>query len=59
MIATVLSVLNRGEYTVLNLYHAVSSEIRSLSDYMDTLDYLFALGKISINEEGLVKLHAG
>ncbi len=46
----ILSVLRQGECSVLDLYRQTG--ITSVSDYMNALDCLYALGKIEISEEG-------
>ena len=46
----ILSVLRQSECSVLDLYRQTG--ITSVSDYMNALDCLYALGKIEISEEG-------
>lgn len=46
----ILSVLRQNECSVLELYRQTG--ISSVSDYMNALDCLYALGKIEISEEG-------
>lgn len=46
----VLSILQSGDCAILDLYR--QSGIQSLSDYMNALDCLYALGKIEITEGG-------
>ena len=46
----ILQILQSGECSVLELYRQTG--IASVSDYMNALDCLYALGKIEISEEG-------
>lgn len=46
----ILSVLRQDECSVLELYRQTG--ISSVSDYINALDCLYALGKIEISEEG-------
>lgn len=52
---SILSTLSEGCMSTLNLYENVKSEFFSVEDYLDTLDCLYALGKIEINESGMIQ----
>lgn len=53
----ILSVLQLGECSVLELYRQTG--ITNISDYMNALDCLYALGKIEISEEGGLMRYVG
>lgn len=57
LFSDILSVLQQGECSVLELYRQTG--ITNISDYMNALDCLYALGKIEISEEGGLMRYVG
>lgn len=52
----VLTMLQTSPMSVSNLYIKVKSRVASVSDYIEILDCLFALGKIDYDDkEGMLK----
>ena len=46
----VLRALEKGDLSAVDLFHTVKSSMEDVSDFMDILDCLFALGKIDFTE---------
>ncbi|EEG77483.1 ABC-three component system middle component 7 [Dethiobacter alkaliphilus] len=49
--SVVLSVLEQGEMTVLELYNTVNESTGDVGDFLEILDCLYALGQIEYNAE--------
>lgn len=47
----VLKELKNGPLSVYELYKRVTKKMSGVSEFIDTLDYLYALGKIEFDEE--------
>lgn len=50
----VLSILQEENLSLIKLYEATKSSFDSASDFVETLDSLFFLGKITFNEKSEV-----
>jgi hypothetical protein len=50
-LAPVLRVLENGDIPIMALYERVRAEVEDVDVFLTTLDCLYALGKISLNEE--------
>lgn len=46
----ILNFINNNEPTVFELFNSVRKYIEDVTDFIDILDCLFALGKITYNE---------
>lgn len=49
-----LKVLREGDKSPVELYSAAKKEHLSITDFMEVVDSLYALGKIDLNEEGKI-----
>lgn len=47
----ILNILENEDVAILPLYSATKKQFTDIEEFMDTLDCLFALGKIVLNEE--------
>jgi len=47
----ILNILENEDLPVLPLYSATKNQFTGIEEYMDTLDCIFALGKIVLDEE--------
>lgn len=47
----ILNILENEDVAVLPLYSVTKNQFTDIEEYMDTLDCLFALGKIVLKEE--------
>ena len=47
----VLSLLEKRNYTIYELYDKIKSNLESIDEFLEVLDCLFALNKIKLNEE--------
>lgn len=50
----VLVILSKGDQSVADLYQKIKKMFSSFFEYISTLDYLFAIGKVSLKEGGLL-----
>ena len=53
----ILRALPPAGTSAIDLFRAVSEKVSDISEFISVLDCLYALGKIHINEEGVL-LHA-
>lgn len=48
----ILSILEKSDLSVLALYQQAKAHFTEVGEYIDTLDCLFILGKIALDEKG-------
>ena len=50
--AIVLRIISKQDLSIIDLYKRIKRSFVSFSEYVDTLDYLFAINKIVLNDKG-------
>lgn len=50
----ILNVLEKGSCGVIELYNTHKSGFSSMNEFLSTIEYLFALNKISLTDEGVL-----
>lgn len=48
----VLKIISKQDLSIIDLYKRIKRSFVSFSEYVDTLDYLFAINKIVLNDKG-------
>lgn len=51
----ILSHLTQGETTIRSLYAECGKDVGGITEFVDSLDCLFALGKIELTAEGVLR----
>ncbi|ETJ98397.1 ABC-three component system middle component 7 [Propionimicrobium sp. BV2F7] len=55
----ILQLLESGPMPVLDLYHGVEASFGGVDEFLDTMECLYALGAVEINDERQVIAHVG